>query len=476
MEDKADLVVKNGRVCIGTELIDCGIAIKSGKIVAIASEEHLPTSDNVINANRMLVIPGFIDAHVHTRDPGYTWKEDFETATRCAAFGGVTTIVDMPNVNPAPLSVETFISKKKICESKAIVDFNHWASPLKQEEIPGIVNEGAVGFKIFMKKAAAYPYDTGASTDNIGLIYKALRVIANYDVPCIIHPYNEAIYQVKLEEFKHSNNRSLKAYCKMIYSPEIQVSILPTLIYLAKRTKARIGILHADTEELFKLIKAARDDGQIVYQELNPYSLWPIQRTSIAYEHLSTLPSGLAEVLEEEANKFVEQAWRIMLSDDFLNFGYIASDHAPHLKEEFIGVPPEEAHLGWGDLLSFYLLLFLNAVNEGVVSIQRVVKLCSENPAKLLGLYPKKGAIHVGSDADLVVVDMRKEYTISAEISNSKCGWSIWDGMKVRGAPRYVILRGEVIAEEGRITGRPGLGKFVRPITKPFPSFLTVAT
>jgi len=474
LEGTVDLVIKNGRICIGAELINGGIAIKSGKIVAIASGEHLPTSDNVIDANGMPVIPGLIDAHVHTRDPGYTWKEDFETATRCAAFGGVTTIVDMPNVKPAPSSVETFIGKREICERKAVVDFNHWASPLKPEEIPGIVNEGTVGFKIFMKKAAAYPYDTGASTDDLGLIYRALCVIAKYDVPCIIHPYNEAVYKVKLEDFKQSGNISLKAYCKMIYSPEIQVSIVPTLIYMAKKAKARIGILHSDTEELFKLLKAARDENQIVYQELNPYSLWPIQKTSIAYDHLSTLPSGLADVLDEEANKFVEQAWKILLSDDFLNFGYIASDHAPHLKEEFIGVAPEEAHLGWGDLLSFYPLIFFNAVNEGKLSIQRVVKLCSENPAKLLGLYPKKGTIQVGSDADLIIIDMKKEYTISAETSNSKCGWSIWDGIKVKGAPHYVILRGEVIAENGQIIGCPGFGKFVRPIAKPHPHFLSI--
>jgi len=464
-----DLVVKNGKICIGTELINGGIAIKDGKIVTIASEGHLPTSDNVIDANGAPVIPGLIDAHVHTRDPGYTWKEDFETATRCAAFSGVTTIVDMPNVKPAPSSIESFMDKRENCERKAVVDFNHWASPLKPEEIPEIVNEGTVGFKIFMKKAAAYPYDTGASTDDLGLIYKALCTIAKYDVPCVIHPYNEAIYKVKLEEFKQSSNISLKVYLKMIYSPEIQVSIVPLLIYLARRAEAKIGILHADTEELFKILKAARNKGQVVYQELNPYSLWPIQKTSIAYDYLSTLPSGLAGELDEKAN--VEEAWKILMSDDFLNFGYVASDHAPHLKEEFIGVAPEEAHLGWGDLLSFYPLLFFNAVNEGKVSIQRVVKLCSENPAKLLGFYPKKGVIQVGSDADLVIVDMKKEYAINAETSNSKCGWSIWDGMKVKGAPRYVLLRGEIIAENGDILARPGFGKFIRPVTKPLHSF-----
>jgi len=466
---KVDLIIKNGQVCLSREILKTDIAIDQGKIVAIGSKEHLSASDKTIDATGMFVIPGLIDAHVHTRDPGYTWKEDFETATRCAAFAGVTTIVDMPNVKPVPVTVENFKRKKEVCKTKAVVDFNHWASPFRVEEILGIVNEGTVGFKIFMRKAA-YPYDTEASNPDQGLIYQALRTIAKFDLPCIIHPYNQYLYELKLREFKRIGSKDLRLYFRMVYAPEVQVSIVPTLIYLAKKAGAKLGILHGNTPEIFSFIKNARDEGQIVYQELNPWFLWPLQKTSIAYGHLPIV-GGLTDIPDDRADEAFAQAWRILLSDDFLKFGYVSSDHAPHLKEEFIEVYPEDAHLGWGDLLSFYPLLFFTEVNKGTISLQRVVKVCSENVAKLLGLYPRKGIIQIGSDADLVILDMKKEYIISKDISNSKCGWSIWDGMKVKGAPRYVVLRGEIIAEDGQVIGKPGYGEFIEPLTKPFSYF-----
>lgn len=238
-----DLVIKNGTVCTPDGLLKLSVAINRGKIVAVAPGEMLPEAKETIDAKGKVVMPGLIDAHVHTRDPGYTHKEDFESATRCAAFGGVTMIVDMPNVNPPPISVETYEEKRKDCQKKAIVDFNHWASPFRLHEIPKIAELGNVGFKAFMK-FAHYPYDTEASNADQGLLYDAFKEIAKTGLPCVVHPHNQTLFEYTVKKLKEAGITDLATYKWKYSQPEIMESVYGLLIYFAERAGMKLGLLH----------------------------------------------------------------------------------------------------------------------------------------------------------------------------------------------------------------------------------------
>ncbi len=458
-----DLAIRNGTVCTPDGLLRLGIAVHGGKIVAVAPEEMLPEARQTIDAAGKVVMPGMIDAHVHTRDPGYTHKEDFETATRCAAFGGVTMIVDMPNVKPPNVSAEIYEAKRADCKKKAIVDFNHWASPFRLQEIPKLAALGAVGFKAFMKYTV-YPYDTEASNADQGLLFDAFQEIGKLGLPCIVHPHNQTLYEYRVKKLKESGVTDFATFRWMAAQPEMMESVYGTLLYFAERAGMQLGLLHCHTYREFEYVLEARKRGQRVFAEYNPWLIWPADPGSPAYgRYTANLQTGFPL---DRTDLVAEMSWKIITSEDFARYGYISTDHAPHLLHEFLVDDPAKSSAGCGDTTSFYLSHFLTEVNRGRIDLPRVARLCSENVARFLGVYPRKGSIQAGADADLAIVDMKKRYKVTKEVIHSKCGWSIWEGAEMQGAPVCTLVRGKVVMENGKVIGQPGWGTFIAPVNR----------
>jgi dihydroorotase (multifunctional complex type) len=450
------LVIEGAKVFVGGELVDANLGIDGEKIAAI-SRDPLSGSKKLRFPGKV-VLPGVVDMHAHIRDPGYTYKEDFETGSRAAAAGGVTMFVDMPNVEPPTASLKTFEEKKKIAGAKSMVDFNHFVFPTLSE-VEKVAEAGAAGYKIFMVRGA-YPHDPRICVEDHGTLLQMFAAVQKTGLPCLVHPSNMSLFEEFYKEHRKAEPRDKeyisfgKAYVEeLIYGTSVSV-----LVMLAKKTGVRLHLVHTHSEMAIEVIRKAREEGYDITAQADPKYFITTPEELKRLGPL-VLPGGLL------SKHRCETVWNA------LNTGVIdvlATDHAPHTRKEVISTmekDPWTAPFGCPQL-EHYLSVFLSEVNKGRMPLSQLVNISSTNPAKILGVYPRKGTIQVGADADLVVVDMRGERVLTSEKVYSKVGWTPYEGRKVRGIPVLTVRRGEVIMEEGEVIGKRGTGEFVPPLRK----------
>ena len=454
-----DLIVRGGRVYTPRGLVDASVAVDEGKVVALGVESALPQGDKILEATGKLVLPGLIDTHAHFRDPGFTHKEDYTTGTQAAAAGGVTLAVDMPNVQPPPNTLERFRAHNENAQKKAVVDFGHNAAGTVQEEIPKLAQAGTFGFKIFQMTDVGrdYPHMPGIGIDDDGVLLDLFREIAKTGRVAILHPWNQPIWERVTKMYWSQGKTDFRAYAKAVreYDSIIFTSAIGTLCQLQRVTGVKLHILHMSAQRSFDIVQQAKAEGGTVTTEVNPHDVFLANK----WENIERLgPYSIGwQVPEHEG----EATWRALVDG---RADLIGTDHAPHTKAE--------KEVGWKEMwkapggtpaIEWYLKLFLTQVNNGRLSIERLVQLSSENPAKIFGVYPRKGAIQPGSDADLVIVDMKKAETLSDTKMYTRCGWNPYAGQQIRGAPVTTLVRGTVVMQDGEVIGKPGYGQFVHP-------------
>lgn len=440
----AQLVVRNGDVLVGTELVRSDVIIDEGKIVGLSRNQGLPEAANEIDASGMVVVPGLIDTHVHAREPGYTYKEDFETASKAAAAGGITMFMDMPNTDPVPNTLERFLEHRELAEAKAVIDFNHWAMPTVREEIPKIAEAGAIGFKFFMK-SAHYPYGDEVSIVDHAEILETMRAIASTGRRCVVHPHNQMIWEYQINKWTEEGRTERMAWNAVTYGDHDVIETTPIAILpiLAEAVGCDLRILHIQGREQLRVVRMLKDAGYNFIAETNPWSVARID------------PIGIHTPEDVAANL---QA----LKDGTVDI--IASDHAPHTKEEHEVADDSsfQSVIAGYPLCEHYMSIYLTEVNKGNLSLYEFIRAASENVARHIGLYPRKGTIRVGSDADLAIVDMNQEGVLGKSLPvYSKMGFTPLEGYEVKGVPVYTIVRGEVVMDHGRIMVEPGFGTFV---------------
>lgn len=440
--------------------MEADIGIEKGKIAFLGSSATAPKSSKVVDAKGKVVIPGLIDTHTHHRDPGFTHKEDLTTATQAAAAGGVTLSIGMPNVNPPTTSVDRFKNVIEISKKKALVDFNHNPSGTVPEEIPGLADAGCLAFKIFMVKDTGrdYPHMPGIGLYHHGDLFRSFEAVAKTGLPLMVHPHDQDLMEMIEQRYWQRGDRSPQAYAKAYreFDGIIWDTAIATILRFQKATGVKLHILHMSTPGALEMVRRAKGEGRPVTCEVNPWALF----LGNSWENIEKLgpyclgfwvPEGHAEALWEG------------IRDGTIDV--VGSDHAPHTKEE--------KEIGWKDMwkspggepqIQDYLRLFLTEVNQGRLTLDRLVWLTSYRPAHVFGLYPRKGVIQIGSDADLVIVDMRKEETIQNETTLTKVGWTPYHGRKVKGAPVTTLVRGKVVMENGNVVGKPGDGQFIPPV------------
>ena len=454
-----DLVVKGGQVWTPGGMLRAEIAIDHGKIAVICSEAAVPAAAKVIDAQGHVVIPGLVDTHTHHREPGFTHKEDLTTATQAAAAGGVTLTVGMPNVNPPTNTLDRFKDVIEISKKKAIVDFNHNPSGTVPEEIPRLADAGCLAFKIFMVKDTGrdYPHMPGIGLHNHGELFRCFEAVAKTGLPLMVHPHDQDLMDVIEQRYWLREDRSPQAYAKAYreFDGIIWDTAIATILRFQKATGVKLHILHMSTPGGLEMVRRAKEEGRSVSCEVNPWALF-----LGSWENVERIgPYCLGFWVPEE---HVEALWE-GIHDGTVDL--VGTDHAPHTREE--------KEIGWTDMwrspggepqIQDYLRLFLTEVNRGRLTLDQVVRLTSYNPARRFGVYPRKGVIQVGSDADLVIVDMTKEETIQNKTTYTKVGWTPYDGQKVKGVPIATIVRGKVVMENGNVIGKPGDGEFVPPI------------
>jgi dihydroorotase len=453
-----DVVLGGAVVVTPGGIVRTDIAIRGEKIAALVSPGTELAAARRVDLAGLTVLPGLIDTHSHLREPGHEHKEDIRHGTAAAAAGGYTMVLGMPNLSPPTNSVERFHAALERYAASSLVDYNHNPTAAVIDEIPGLAEAGALAFKIYMMSDADRDYlrEPNLAIDDHGDLFRALRTIADTGLPAMVQPHNQSLMQPIQNEFFARDERDHRAYAKAYaaHGGIVWDTASATATRLAEAAGTHLHLLHMKTRRMIEIVRRAKDNGQAITSELNPVSLL------LANDWHNIERLGPYALSTWTGDGETEALWRAV-NDGTIDV--IGTDHAPHTREE--------KEVGWTDMwkahgglphLQETLGLFLTEVNAGRLTLQRLVEIGSSAPAKLLGIYPRKGAIAVGSDADLAVVDLNRRHTFSNEEVLSKCGWTAFDGREFNGVPVRTFVRGREVYAGGKVTGEPGWGQFIR--------------
>lgn len=441
-----DLVLSNGKAYVNNRIVDCSLAINKGKIFKIGKEANMPKAETKTDLKNLLVLPGLIDVHVHLRDEGKVYKEDFYSGTAAAAAGGITTVLDMPNNNPVTMSAETLRNRMKIAERKILVNVGFYSEfPRNIEEIEEIVREGAVAFKLFMAEQIG-----GLNIDDDHALLEAFKIISGLKVPVAVHAEDKITLKKAEEQLKLANCNDIEAFLKA-HSESVEVKAVKHLLNIAEQTGVHVHFCHISTENGLKAIINAKKSGMPITCETTPHHLL---LSVDDLRRIGTLALTMPPVREKHQ---IAALWN-GIKNCWIDV--LASDHAPHTLGE------KKAKLVW-DIkvgipgLETTLPLLLTEVKRGRLSIADVVRLMSENPAEIFRLKGR-GFLKEGNNADLAVVDLDRRYKIDSSKFHSKGKYSPFDGWTAEGKPIKTFVNGRLIMDEGEIVAKAGSGEIIR--------------
>jgi dihydroorotase (multifunctional complex type) len=455
--EKVNLAIRNGTIYTPTGNFCADIAVRDGKMVAIGNGDYFPPADKIIDASGLCVLPGLWHTHCHFREPGHTQKEDFSSGSKAAAAGGITFFLDMTNNTPHPTTLESFQLKIDRVRGKSYVDFGLYGGGLYPREVQKLAKAGAIGIKIFNTRhiKEVYPYISELGVIDHGLLYELYEAVAETGLICTVH-HDDSEWCKRLtnrdfiDKGKVDNKAYMEAYQKGYMYGHGMVAGLAASLYYARIAKMPLYVLHLGVMPVgaYEILRHAKMDlGQRVYAELEAASMLMTREQADKVGPYTYVWAHSPECAWESLKTGVVDV--------------IVSEHAPHTCDE---VEP-----GWMDNFSVplgitgaqeFIPLMLTKVNEGRLTLEELARYCSENPARIFGLYPGKGAIQVNSDADFTIVDMNSRKVLTAGDMYSKTGITSWEGMEVKGLPVYTIVRGEVVMENGKILVEPGFGRF----------------
>lgn len=444
---KVDLMITGGKIATSGGIFEADVYVKDGKVLAVGKVDGV-TADRAIDADGLLVMPGAVDGHVHMMDPGHTDREEFNTGTAAAAVGGATTVIEHHRTEPPVLNAKLFKEKVEYCGPKAVVDFSFMggAVPDNLNELKGMWDAGAVAFKTFTCALhGVIPMPPG----NLRELFKTL---ATFDGTTLIHAEDDSILRVNEQLLRESGRKDYMTVAEW-RSEDAEMVAIMTAVHLAGQTGARAIFAHVSLPDSLYLIQEARAEGIQVFAESCPQYMY------MSHKDLVEKGPWLKFAPAVRSAEAAEQMWMEL---EMGNIDMICTDHCPFPKEEKAAGIEDIWEAPYGiPGIDTTMRLMLNGVNQGKVSMERLVRVMCENPAKLYGLYPRKGCLLPGADADILLLDMNAKGTISNDDIVSKCGWTPYDGMEAQGKVLMTILRGTVVAENGRPVGEPGYGEFV---------------
>jgi dihydroorotase len=458
---KEDLVLRGATVVGESEIAPGDVVVRGGKVAAILAAGAAPRGGREISCDGLTALPGLIDTHAHHREPGFTYKEDIVSATAQCAAGGITVSVGMPNVDPPPTSGQILDEMLALYGAKAIVDYNVNPTPTDTAQIQEMASRGILAFKLFMVEdtGRSYPHMPGIGTTDHGDIFRIMRAVEGTGLPLMVHPHDQSLMSAIEQEYWSRGERDYAAYARAYAEHDgvIWDTAVGLLLRLQQSTSVQLHLLHTQTEGALHLIASARQAGRAVTCEVNPWCLW-LGNDWPTIERLG--PYALSYYVPPRHASAVWAAFRDGAVD------VLASDHGPHTREdkEPGWVDGWKAHTGTPSA-QFYLSLLLTEVNAGRITLRRAVEVASTKPAQIFGLYPSKGAIRTGADADIVLVDLAARRTIADTDVLSKCGWTPYRDKTVQGVPVYTLLRGQPIFENGEVVGEPGRAQQAVPVS-----------
>ena len=442
----ADSVLTNAKAYLNKEIVDCSIAIENGKIFKIGKETQMPKADEKTNLRNMLVLPGLIDVHVHLRDEGKAYKEDFYTGTAAAAAGGFTTVLDMPNNDPVTMSIETVKNRMRIAEKRSRVNIGFYSEfPNDLDAAAGIVAEGAVGFKLFMARQVG-----GLNVDDDDALQEAFTKVGELGVPVAVHAEDKALLTENEEKLKRANRHDAAAFLKA-HSERVELKAVEHLLAINTQTGAGLHFCHMTTEKGLNAVVEAKKSGLNVTCEVTPHHLLLSNADYQRYGLMLTIMPPL----RNESN--IEALWK-GIADGWVDV--LGSDHAPHTLSEKSAGSVWDVKVGVPGLETT-LPLMLTMVRKNRISMAHLVQLLSEKPAEIFNLKDH-GCLKQGKKADLTVVDFNRKFRIDASKFQSKVKYSPFDGWEVQGKPVKTFVNGLLIMDEQEIVAKAGSGGVIR--------------
>jgi len=441
-----DMVLHNAKIYIRGRIVEAGLAIDEGRIFKIAKETNLPPASTKLNLKGHVTLPGLIDPHVHLRNQQLAYKEDFSSGTAAAAAGGVTLTIDMPNNKPVTMDSISLRERMKLAERRAVVNVAFYSAfPQKLEEVPSIVTEGAMAFKLYMSEKIG-----GLDVDDDKLLLQAFNKVAKMGVPVAVHAEDRKILETKRREMEKTGRKDVEAYSKA-RPPEAEAQAIRRIAQLAKKSGVQVHFCHVSSAIGLNAFLTAKKAGFPVTCEVTPHHLL------LSSEHLKRYRTLALTNPPLRTRKDVIALWSA-LKQGFIDA--LASDHAPHTVEE------KEVESVWDAKpgipgLETTLPLLLTEVSEGRLTIADLVRLTSEKPAEIFNLR-NRGCLEEGNWADIVVVDINRKYKIDSSNFYSKAKYSPFDGWSVKGKPTKTFVNGQLVMDEGEIVAKPGTSQIVR--------------
>ncbi len=432
MNNSFDLVILQAAVVNHDGIGERDIGVTGGRIAEIGSIGPGRAQETIL-AKGLTLLPGVIDTQVHFRDPGLTHKEDLSTGSLAAVMGGVTAVFEMPNTNPLTVSADTLAAK--VAHARAVMhcDFAFWVGGTHDnlDQLPALERlPGAAGIKVFM----------GSSTGSLLVAddQGVESILSRVSRRAAFHSEDEAMLNARMHLRRKGDVSSHPEW----RSAEVALNCTKRLIAIARRTGKRVHVLHISTADEMEFLADHKD---IASCEVTPHHLTLVAPD--CYQRLGAYAQMNPPVRGERHRQGVWRGVAQGVAD------ILGSDHAPHTREEKEHTYPE-THSGMTGVQTLVPIM-LDHVNAGRLSLQRFADMTSAGPARLFGIAGK-GRIAAGYDADFTIVDMRRTETIRNSWIKSKCGWTPYDGVSVKGWPVGTIIRGRKVMWDGGISASPG--------------------
>jgi dihydroorotase len=449
-----DLTIRGGRVVTQTGVVEMDVHVAEGSIAALGTLD-VPAG-TTLDAGGLYVLPGFVDVHVHFMDPGDTAREDFPAGSAAAAVAGVTTVLEHSHARPVR-NVQEFEEKARYLAGRSVIDFGLAAhlNPDDPKSILDVWQRGAAFVKVFTCTTH------GIKGTDAGTLFQALQSHSQVGVTFLVHAEDEALtssFEVQLRAAGRRDGAVIPEW-RTLLGEQVAVHMVADV---AQATGARVVIAHCSHASIVDSISAHRTAGASIRAETCPQYLYLYEKEVMEPGPLRKFtPPARAKTPDD-----LEAMWS-RLRDGRIS--YVASDHAPSTRSQKQAGSIWDVHFGLPGIDPTSLLL-LDAVARGHLSLLRLADVYSRTPAITYGLYPKKGALAPGSDADFVLVDLESERILRDEQVLSKAGWTPYAGRQIRGAVVATYLRGRRVAEGGQRVAPQGTGQFI-----PGPGALTTS-
>ena len=441
-----DLELVNGRLATSAGIHEVDVGIREGRVAAIGAWGTLPDAEEIVDLTGRVILPGGIDTHVHGGDPG---AFDFGEVSMAAALGGVTTIVDMPIQIPLTTDAESFDAKLEVIGPKAHVDFALWATlaPGGAGAIPELKKRGAVGIKLVMQRSV----EGVMPLHGDGEILEAFAELQTAGLPAAVHAESQDMIAHLEERLQREGREDPRAFLDS-HPPITELEAIHRVLFLGRRTGARIHVAHCSIGEGVDMVDEARRNGQAVSLETCPHYL---TLDSSIFDERGVF-AKLSPALRDRSE--VEALWQRLRAGKIDN---LASDHVPYpLAFKEAGV--WEAAAGSPGIQTMFPLILREGVKKGRITLPQLVRVMSEGPARVVGLYPKKGSASIGADADFAIFDLDREQSVTVE-DQIGVEWTLYEGMQVV-YPERVLLRGQSVVVDGKVSGKRGDGEFCVPV------------